>query len=1071
MPLPQYVKEELLAKQQERQHLKSEEEPSLDAPQSISLDVPISSDLNRLTSEPASQTVLTETEVISGDSTSSETQTIEPDVDIEGFVSKRYLSRLASCDVVPFMDGKMPGLRWYNVNKLVYEKGVFYVDQLSKLFSALHDISSQVAIVVQKEAKGIANLYIGARDFSGSNYTSGDTLRSCIDGYIHGTSYISDSPEFKNYNTPAIASVSAIATLKDDDMDTFIQGVDNLINAAINVPFTAYFIADSITEGERVRILSGYQDLYTKLSPFDKTQQTLTEGENSSFTKNISKSISSSVSRTITNGSSYSKSSNESVANSESYSNSESVGFLFWSSSSSQTNGITKQMSTGFVNGTQESTADGKVDGTQTQEGTAEQTGKQTSKAVTLNFENKRVTDLKKTIEDQCERLKKSAQYGLWNCAAYIVSNSDSTSKQLAGIYKGYVVGEESGNEVSAINVWERNDPRNNQILEYLNKVQHPRFDCDGQIVTAGSTVNSKELAIHLSLPQHSVPGIIVQERASFGRNVHDYNSADNSRKIHLGKIHNLGRTESADVDVDLESLSSHTLISGTTGSGKSNTLYSLLGQLRENGVKFLVIEPAKGEYKDVFGNYPDVRVLGSNRKTMELLRMNPFVVPDSMEVSNHIDKLVEIFCACWPMYAAMPQVLKASILKAYELCGWSIDDSENPYNLFPTFSDVEYCLKNYVKSSDYSADTKGDYIGALTMRLNSLQTGTAGRMLNVTEQIPDSELFNENVIVDLSEIESSETLSLIMGLLVMKLDEFRKFEKKGRNLQLRHVTVLEEAHNLLKRTSTEQNMESSNVRGMSVESISKCISQMRTYGEGFIIADQSPSMLDMSVISCTNTKVIMALPHQEDRDSACKSIGLSEEQFAEITKQKRGEAIVYQNSWEEAVQCKVDKFEVENGDYEYQSQPIAKDEISVEVFKMLLSGRMSAPIDFDIRIVEQNIRKTNKVSSDVKVMTLDAIGDISGSGQTTLWDDGRFKELSYIVSSILGIEGEIGQFFEDADFNSINSNLKRVIHKKYPKMPDALDMVLIQCQLRYLTIVDDRYLSVYKGWKDNANN
>ena len=60
----------------------------------------------------------------------------------------------------------------------------------------------------------------------------------------------------------------------------------------------------------------------------------------------------------------------------------------------------------------------------------------------------------------------------------------------------------------------------------------------------------------------------------------------------------------------------------------------------------------------------------------------------------------------------------------------------------------------------------------------------------------------------------------------------------------LQHITVLEEAHNLLRRTSTEQSQESSNLQGKSVEMLTNAIAEMRTYGEGFIIADQAPGLL-----------------------------------------------------------------------------------------------------------------------------------------------------------------------------------------------------------------------------------
>ena len=85
-------------------------------------------------------------------------------------------------------------------------------------------------------------------------------------------------------------------------------------------------------------------------------------------------------------------------------------------------------------------------------------------------------------------------------------------------------------------------------------------------------------------------------------------------------------------------------------------------------------------------------------------------------------------------------------------------------------------------------------------------------------KNISDDRLFTENVIIDLSRIGAPETKSLIMSLLVMKLQEYRMCEKAGANLPLRHLTVLEEAHNILKRTSTEQSSESANLLGKSVE-------------------------------------------------------------------------------------------------------------------------------------------------------------------------------------------------------------------------------------------------------------
>ncbi|MBS8061457.1 DUF87 domain-containing protein, partial [Streptococcus suis] len=88
-------------------------------------------------------------------------------------------------------------------------------------------------------------------------------------------------------------------------------------------------------------------------------------------------------------------------------------------------------------------------------------------------------------------------------------------------------------------------------------------------------------------------------------------------------------------------------------GTGKSNTVYQLLAQAREKGIKFLVVEPAKGEYKQVFGSDEDVAVFGTNPTITPLLKINPFSFPEGIHILEHLDRLVELFNVCWPMYAA----------------------------------------------------------------------------------------------------------------------------------------------------------------------------------------------------------------------------------------------------------------------------------------------------------------------------------------------------------------------------------------------------------------------------------
>jgi hypothetical protein len=551
-----------------------------------------------------------------------------------------------------------------------------------------------------------------------------------------------------------------------------------------------------------------------------------------------------------------------------------------------------------------------------------------TGKTLQIECINKPISEMLERIDEQLTRVKEGEDYGSYSCGAYFLSGKQESAILAASTYRALIIGEGSSVESGAINSWNGLETQDKVSImkEYLKRFVHPIFalptseEEEGyqKIITysAANTVSGLELPLHLGLPTKSVYGIPVLEHAEFGRNVSEKSafSKKDQRKIRLGKIYNMGQIEQKiPVQLKVSALTAHTFITGSTGSGKSNTIYQILKKLNEEGIKFLVVEPTKGEYKDseVFGNQSDVTVLGTNPtiRGIELLRINPFSFPEGIHVLEHIDRLVEIFNVCWPMYAAMPAILKDAILRSYETVGWNLEESINigyP-GLFPTFTDVYNKIKEVLNESDYSQDNKGDYIGSLVTRLRSLTNGLNGLIFHPNE-ITNEILFDTNVIVDISRVGASETKSLIMGLLVLKLQEYRIVKGKY-NQDLKHVTVLEEAHNLLRRTSIEQSSESSNLLGKSVEMITNSIAEMRTYGEGFIIADQSPGLLDLSVIRNTNTKIIMRLPDYSDRELVGKAAGLNDAQINEISKLDNGVGVVMQSEWIEAVLCMIDKY------------------------------------------------------------------------------------------------------------------------------------------------------------------
>lgn len=559
------------------------------------------------------------------------------------------------------------------------------------------------------------------------------------------------------------------------------------------------------------------------------------------------------------------------------------------------------------------------------------------NESISQTFANYNIQHALELLESQMKRLEQSTALGMWDFAAYVLSEDQDVANNVAHSYLALTLGEESYMSKSAINLWrgkvEEEKEQAKEIAGYLRDLRHPVFGLNPgiivadaeyneypSIVTATTSLSGKELAYSLNFPQHSIAGLPILECAEFGRNVVTYDASNSDEdKISLGNIFHMNHTENTKVELSVKSLASHAFITGSTGSGKSNTIYHLLGKARKQGVKFLVIEPAKGEYKNVFGSAKDVTVYGTNPLVSQLLRINPFSFPNKIHVLEHMDRLVEIFNVCWPMYAAMPAVLKSAVEKSYVDCGWDLIKSVNKYGemLYPSFADVARNVKEIIDSSEYDNDNKGAYKGSLLTRLQSLTNGING-MIFVSDEIPDCQLFDENAIVDLSRVGSSETKSLIMGMLVLKLQEYRMSNADQMNADLQHITVLEEAHNLLRKASAGTSAEGANLLGKSVEMLANAIAEMRTYGEGFVIADQAPGLMDMAVIRNTNTKIIMRLPDEGDRELVGRAANLNDDQVIELAKLPCGVAAVYQNEWVQPVLCKVEKHSVPEKKYEY---------------------------------------------------------------------------------------------------------------------------------------------------------
>ena len=924
-------------------------------------------------------------------------------------------------------------IRLIKVEKLVYDKEENNLQKLTNVYNMAYSLGLNIVMILDSDGSEV-KLYIGICQENNNNKLrlGIEALYHGLIGNFPGSLDTlpkillenRDSQKLIEHCTSddkkSISVVSGVAGAKNDKEENskFVQGIEKLVDSMRGVPFSTIILANPVGKEDLKEMKTELETLYSSLKPFEKTIMNFSEGHAKGVSNSISKGLADSYGKSKSKSLSLGTTESTSKTKGHSFGSNINIGGMVSTavtvgasmalgpvgasvartvasgiSGSLGLNASSQRSRTRTEGSTKSNTETDSTNEQHTETNTttdSTSTTDTTGNALQIEYINKSIKQLLDQIDVQLTRIKKCESYGVFAVAAYFLAKNAGYSSMAASAYKSLISGENTFVETANISTWS-DDIEVREIKKYLSRMYHPVFELRSGTnvnnVTAVSIVSGNELAIHLGLPKRSVTGVVVSECASFGRNTYMLSGKKQKKvkngngkeivvdkpTIELGKIYHMCSDEDTKVKLCVDDLSMHTFITGATGSGKSNAVYTLISKLDKEDIKFLIVEPAKGEYKHIFGNRQDVHVFGTNPKKTKMLRINPFSFPDEIHVLEHIDRLIEIFNVCWPMYAAMPAVLKEAVERAYLSVGWDLDNSENISGelIYPSFDDVLDKLDEVISGSEFSDEVKSNYAGALLTRVRSLTNGINGRIFSGNE-IVGSDLFDFNTIVDLSRVGASDTKALIMGILVMKLQEYR-VDQGGMNQPLKHVTVLEEAHNLLKASSTSPGgAEGADLVGKSVEMLSNIIAEVRTYGEGFIIVDQAPGLLDASVIRNTNTKIILRLPDYGDRQLVGKAANLNDSQIDELAKLPVGVAAVYHNDWLEPVLCHIEKYDVE-GVYQGCSDDFPNNGRS-QILKYLTDLVVGRELrDTDRENVER-LLKAEKISSELKIRLLSKI-------------------------------------------------------------------------------------------------
>lgn len=347
-------------------------------------------------------------------------------------------------------------------------------------------------------------------------------------------------------------------------------------------------------------------------------------------------------------------------------------------------------------------------------------------------------------------------------------------------------------------------------------------------------------------------------------------------------------------------------LVVGTPGSGKTTFSVSLLDRLwKEHNIPFLVIEPAKNEYRALVQSIPDLQVFTPGKNSISPFVFNPFVPPKNVKLETYKSTLKTAFAAGVSMTTPLDKIFEEAINNCYSDFRWlDTYTTDNKGKIF-NITDFVRCFQNTFDEIGYTGDAKN--IGrAGVVRLNSLVN-----LFDNYYSIPIEDLLSKPTVIELAAIENSDQKSLIIALLLLSILSYVNANYIGEG-GLENVILLEEAHVLLDADSNKSEGES-NPSAIAQGLVKRMLAEIRSYGVGLVIADQSPRKVGMDVVALTDMKLSFRLVEAQDKQIIADSTNMSETQLQRLSKLRPGEAFLFFNKLDEPEEVITPDYRLDN--------------------------------------------------------------------------------------------------------------------------------------------------------------
>lgn len=810
----------------------------------------------------------------------------------------------------------------YHIEELTFEEDSPRREAFENIISAIRIDGIIFIYLLMGNKKGVSFYFGIAKDINSTKHgkkpeldiddIGKHILKSSIEGNFRGSKVVEVTDKKQSLlnklkSMQRFAKVDGVPSINKDKED--FQGVDRLVDVMLGDEFALLVLADPLTNKEMESIESNLYKIYNKLSPFAKISVQESSGDSNTVgsgdTKNYSQ----------TDGTNDSTAKQEGKNSSYGTSTSESSNRSSSSSSSGTNESGGENTSTTISKGTSIS----KTVGTSQTQNTSNTAN--TGKSKSQEYSNKVANEWMSYIDEiLLKRIDYGRNKGIFNSAIYLLANEKGVLLKLGNTVSSLFSGNEDNkaplqleyveddNEIDAV--------KNFQIPHADISLPSNYFEARTLLSKNSSKVASwlstSELSVIAALPQKEVVGLPLKEEVEFGLNIKK-DAIKSENDIFLGKLVQSGKILNININLDREHLDKHIFIAGVTGSGKTTTCQRILESAK---MPFMVIEPAKTEYRVMLSKRDDLLIFTLGDDRVAPFRLNPFEFFPHESISSRVDMIKANIEAAFDMEAAIPQIIEAALYSCYEEYGWDIATSknlkyENPFadgvHAFPTLTDLIKHTEKVVEKQGFDDRLKNDYIGSIKARLQGLIIGAKGFMLNTHRSIDFMDLLEKNVVLELEEIKNGGEKSLVMGFVLININEalkakYREHKKEGK--QFKHITLIEEAHRLLSKYSAGDNPN----KKLGVETFADMLAEVRKYGESLIIVDQIPNKLTSEVLKNTNTKIVHKIFAQDDKEAIGNTMALNDDQKRFLSNLEAGRAIISNQNFAKPIQVQIEQ-------------------------------------------------------------------------------------------------------------------------------------------------------------------